>query len=161
MKYLIIASVFSFVFSCCKKKIEEYQPIVLPCQASKNLDTIMQYIKGTWQWLEEKRIDRGQQKFIYLTPQNQGYSLILQLSDSIAKFYKNNQQDSIYTYRIIRLTELTGTNFPEDQDPVLVFYSIHNGQRRSHVPLKICSNYLLLQYQFVRTIEGEQIWRKL
>lgn len=162
MKFLFFISLLFFTFSCCKKKPvdQEYQPIQITCTLTKNLDTCRSLIQGNWTWLEEKRFDQVQQIFVYLTPQNQGYSLSLRLLNDTARFYKNNQPDSVYTFKVVRLTEISGTNFPEDNDPVLVFFNLHNGLRSFHVPIKICSNYLLLQYQYVRSIEGEQIWKK-
>lgn len=162
MKQLLIITFIISILSCCKKnEAVEYQPIQIPCQLTKNLDTARLYIQGTWQWLEEKRYNRGLQKTEYLTPQNQGYTLTLKLSNDTARYFKNNLPDSVYTFKIQRLTEISGTNFPEDNDPVLVFYRLHNGQRNNHVPLKICINYLLLQYQYVTSIGGETIWKKL
>lgn len=161
MKQLLIFTLLISIFSCCKKnEAEEYQPIKVPCQLTKDLDTARLYIQGTWQWLEEKRYNRGLQKIEYLTPQNQGYTLTMKLSNDTARFFKNNQPDSVYTYKVIRLTEISGTNFPEDQDPVLAIYSIRNGIRQWYTPLKVCSNFLILQGQYVTSIGGEQIWKK-
>lgn len=161
MKQILFITLLALVFNCCKKsKGEEYQPIQIPCQLSKDLDTVKLYIQGSWQWMEEKKVDRVQQKFVYLTPQNQGYSLTLKLNNDTARFFKNNQPDSVYTYRVVLLHEISGTNFPEDNDPVLVFYNLYNGLRNSHVPLKICSDYMLLQYQYVTSNGGESIWKK-
>jgi hypothetical protein len=161
MKQLLIFTLVISIVSCCKKnEPEQYQPIQVPCPLTKNLDTIKLYIQGTWQWLEEKRYNRGLQKTEYLTPQNQGYTLALKLSNDTARYFINNRPDSVYTFKIQRLTEISGTNFPEDNDPVLVLYRLHDGLRNSHVPLKICSNYLLLQHQYVSSIVGERIWKK-
>jgi hypothetical protein len=155
-----ITLLFPIFIFCCKKHDEHYQPIQISCTLTKDLDSCRSLIQGTWTWLEEKRIDRVRQRFVYLTPKNQGYKLSLTLVKDTARFYKNNRPDSVYTFRVARLTEISGTNFPEDNDPVLVFYSLHNGLRDSHVPIKICSNYLLMQNQFVSSIIGEEIWRR-
>lgn len=162
MKFLFFFSLLFFTTSCCKEKPveQEYQPVQITCTLTKNLDSCKSLIQGNWTWLEEKRFDRVQQKFVYLTSQNQGYSLSLRLLNDTANFYKNNQPDSVYTFKVVRLTEISGTNFPEDNDPVLVFYSLYNGMRKWHVPIKICSNYLVLQYQYVSSIGGEAIWKK-
>lgn len=162
MKLLFIIILFVFTFSCCKKKPieQEHQPVQITCALTKDLETCKSFIQGNWIWLEEKRLDRVQQSFVYLTPQNQGYSLSLLLSNDTARFYKNSQPDSVYTFSVMRLTEISGTNFPEDDDPVLVFYNLHNGMRKWHVPMKICSNFLLLQYQHVSSVGGEAIWKK-
>lgn len=160
-KYLFLILLFSFCY-CKKKQLvqEDYKPIVIPCTLSKDIDTVKFYIQGTWEWLEEKRSDRLQQKFIYLTPQNQGYTLTVKLYNDTARFFKNDRRDSIYIYKIQRQTEITGTNYPEDNDPVLAYYNLNDGQRAWFVPVKICNNYMLLQYQYVSSIGGEAIWRK-
>lgn len=161
MKRYLIILLFSF-FCCCKKKQvqNEYQPNVIPCTLSKDIDTVKFYIQGTWEWLEERRPNRLLQEMEYLTPQNQGYTLTLKLYNDTARFFKNNQPDSVYTYKIQRLTEITELHFPEDSVPVLVYYNLNNGIRAWHVPIKICSNYILLQSQYVTSIGGEAIWKR-
>lgn len=162
MKLLFLITLPAFAFLSCNKNDneEDYTPVVITCVLSKNLDTCKSLIQGRWNWVEEKRANRGQQKFEYLTPQNQGYNLSVHFINDTAKFYKNNQPDSVYTFKIMRLTEISGTNFPEDNDPVLAFYNLHNGIRKWYVPLKICNTFLLLQYQYVSSIGGEAIWLK-
>lgn len=159
-RYLSLILLFSFF--CCKKQPaqKEYVPITIPCTLSKNIDTVKFYIQGTWEWLEEKRPNRALQKMEYLTPQNQGYTLTLKLYNDTARFFKNNRPDSVYTYKILRQTEITGTNYPEDNDPAFVTYRLYNGKRSHYVPIKICNNYMLLQHQYVSSIVGEEIWKK-
>lgn len=160
MKQFFIIILLLSTFSCKKKPIEEYVPVQIPCTLSKNIDTVKFYIQGTWKWLEEKRADRAQQNFVYLTPKNQGYTLTMRIANDTLRFYKNNQPDSVYTYKVLLQHDITGTNYAEDQDPALVFYRLYDGLRSNYVPLKMCSNYLQLQYQFVTSIGGEQIWEK-
>ena len=105
-------------------------------------------------------MNRGQQGFTYLTPKTEGYTLTQRFSNDTVRFFKNGRADSVYTYKVIRLTEISGTNFPEDNDPIVVFYNLHNGLRDSHVPLKICSNCIVPQYQYVTSISGEEIWKR-
>lgn len=159
-KAILIILFFASLMCCTKQPTDEYTPIEIPCAFSKDLDTAKFYIQGNWNWLEEKRYSRGLQKTVYLTPQNQGYTLSMKLNNDTAYFFRNNIADSIYTYKVILQGEITGTNYPEDNDPVLVFYRIYDGQRESYVPLKICENYLLLQYQYVSSIVGEIIYKK-
>ena len=159
MKQFFIILLFS-IFSCKKKPGEEYIPVQIPCTLSKNIDTVKLYIQGTWEWLEEKRADRVQQKFVYLTPQTQGYTSTMQIGKDTIRFFKNNYPDSVYTYKILLQHDITGTNYPEDQDPALVFYRLYDGLRSNYVPLKICPDYLLLQYQYVTSIGGEIILKK-
>jgi hypothetical protein len=97
---------------------------------------------------------------VYLTPQTEGYTLSLRLIDDTARFFKNNRPDSVYTYKVVRMTEVTGTNYPEDQLPVLVLYNLYNGIRWSFVPLKVCNDYLVLQGQYVSSIAGELTYKR-
>ncbi len=162
--YLLLISIF-FGISCCKKKEiidenETYKPVQVNCILSKNLDSAKLYIAGAWNWVEEKRVDRRQQKFIYLTPQTEGYSLVMNFRNDTVRFFRNNQIDSVYTYKILLQHEITGTNYPEDQEPALVFYRLYDGLRSGYVPLKICENYLLLQHQYVSSVVGGRIWKK-
>ena len=159
MNKLILITLIFLTFSCKKKPDEEYIPVHIPCTLSKNLDTARLYILGTWQWLEEKRYNRSLQKTVYLTPQNQGYTLTMSIANDTLRFYKNNKPDSVYTYKILLQHDITGTDYPEDGEPALVFYRLHDGLRSNYVPLKICNNYLLLQHQYVSSIVGERTWK--
>lgn len=160
MNKLILITLFLSVFSCKKKPTEEYTPVHIPYTLSKNLDTARLYIQGTWQWLEEKRYNRGLQKTVYLTPQNQGYTLTMRISNDTLRFYKNNRPDSVYTYKILLQHDITGTDYPEDGEPALVFYRLYDGLRSNYVPLSICSDFLQLQYQYVTSIGGQETWKK-
>jgi hypothetical protein len=162
MKLIILTTTLSLIFFSCKKKhiAAEYIPVQVPCTLSKDLDTAKLYIQGYWNWLEEKRYSRGLQKTVYLTPQNQGYTLSMKLSNDTAYFFRNNKPDSIYTYKVLLQREITGTNYPEDNDPALVFYSVNTGIRQWYTPIMICQDFLILQGQYVTSIGGEQIWKK-
>lgn len=162
----------AFVFCClvnlesCKEDdkpcvMEEVAtPFRAPCQSNKDIDTIKMYIQGTWTWLQEERPVRGLQTTKYLTPKSEGYSLELRLQDDIATYYKCGVVDDSYKFAVIRLKEISGTNFPEDEDPVLIFYDLKTGLRKTHVPLKICPDYLILQYQYVSSVVGEYTWKR-
>ncbi|HOH96634.1 MAG TPA: hypothetical protein PK638_05575 [Candidatus Enterocola sp.] len=115
---------------------------------------------GNWVWLEEKRFNRVKGVYEYLTPQNQGYTSSISFKNDTAYIFKSGVPESVYTYEVVRLSEISGTNFPEDNDPVLVFYNLSDGLRNSHVPIKICKDFLLLQHQYVTSIGGESIWKR-
>ncbi len=141
--------------------LEDVQsPIVIECYLTKDLDTAKLYIQGSWSWLQEERRQRGK-PVEYLTPKNQGYSRTLELNGEIAKFYTCDELDLTSKFDIIKLKEITGTDYPEDEDPVLVLFDLETGIRTSHVPLKICNNYLVLQYQYVSSIIGEKTWKRI
>ena len=160
MKPIFIIILLFSIFSCKKKPAEEYIPVQIPCILSKNIDTVKLYLQGTWEWLEEKRYNRGNPVPIYLTPKNQGYTSTIQIGKDTLRFYKDNKPDSVYTYKILLQHDITGTNYPEDQDPALAFYRLYDGLRNNYVPLKICHDYLLLQYQFVTSVGGEIILKR-
>jgi len=163
MKYLILTTIL-FSIVCCKKqpKIEtEYLPFVIPCNLSNDLDTIRLAFNGTWEFVQEKRVNRIQGGFNYITPQSQGFYRRMQITNDTVKYFKNTTQDSVYKFRISKQGTITGTNLPDDNEPVLIFYNTYNGYRDGYVPIKYCSNYLILQLQAVSSISGEQIWKKL
>lgn len=160
MKYTILSALLFFSLISCKKNNQEYTPIKIDCTLTKNIDSARQLITGIWDWLEEQRIDQRQQKFVFLTPANQGYSLKMIFQNDTVTFFKNNNIEIIYTYSIVPLKVISGTSYPEDEDPVIVFYNIPTGIRDAHVPFKICTNFLLMQYQFVTSVDGQQIWEK-
>lgn len=140
-------------------QLEDVQtPYVLTCKTTKDIDTIRMYIHGKWTWLQEKRQQRGQPTE-YLTPKTEGYSLEFKLQNDTATFYKCNTVDAVYRFRIVRLKEISGTYFPEDEDPVLAYYDLTTGLRFHHVPILICSDMLVLQHQFVSSFAGEEIWK--
>lgn len=52
------------------------------------MDTILKYIRGTWNWVEEKRFNRITQEYEYFTPIDFG-TWFLNFSGDTAKFFKN------------------------------------------------------------------------
>ncbi|MBS4064627.1 MAG: hypothetical protein KGZ74_08705 [Chitinophagaceae bacterium] len=159
MKYNLITILF-LLFACCKK--QPYIPVTIDCTLSKNIDTLKQLLPGSWIWLQEERYVRTPEgaKLMYLTPKTEGYTLKMVFRNDSAFSYKNNILDSVYKYNVVKLRIISGTNFPEDEDPVLVFYTLSTGLRSYHVPIKGCNNYLVKQFQYVSSIAGETIWKK-
>lgn len=165
---LICIVLFFTVFVCCTDKEidkpieteEEYKPVQILCTLSNNLDTVKLQIPGTWEWIEEKRWNDLVQKFDYLTPKTQGYTLRMKLNRDTITFYKNNVIQDINTYKILRQGEVTGTNYPDDENTVIVYYRIPEGTRIHFVPLKMCGNYMVLQHQYVSSVVGPKIWER-
>jgi hypothetical protein len=67
-----------------------------------------------------------------------------------------NISESVFKFRIQWQFEITG--FPTDSLPMLVYYSFDTGIRQNAVPIMICKNQLLLQHQYVSSIQGEALW---
>jgi hypothetical protein len=153
----------AIVSSCCNEKVSPCEitevdtPVVVDCQLSRDLDTIKMQIEGTWIWLQEERRQRGQ-PIQFLTPQSEGYSKTLILENGNATFYKCNTTDESYKFSILKWTEVSGTNYPEDQYPVLVYYNSSRSAISNAVPVMSCDKYLIIQYQYVSSIVGEQTW---
>ena len=154
---LFITLMFLTIVSC--KKDKEYQPVQISCNLTKDLDSCKALIKGSWTWLETKLPNPLNGRDEYITPKSEGIIKSLSFTNDTARFYKNNRPDSVYTYKIVRLTELTGTNYSEDNLPVLVFYQLHSGRRYDFVFLSICRDYLYLDYES-RRHGGYEIWKK-
>lgn len=157
------------LFHSCKNedikdpcKLENVEtPFVVSCKLSKNIDSVKMYIHGTWTWLQEARPIRELQTTKYLTPKTEGYSLELKLHGDTATYYKCNKVDAVYKFAIVKLKEISGTNFPEDENPVLVYYDLNTGLRHTHVPIVICKNYCILQYEDVSSFVGPFTWKKI
>ena len=96
--------------------------------------------------------------YYYLTPQTQGYSATLTLSNDTARFYKNNQPDSINRFSI--LTEKDVTTMPEDSLPVIAYYRLQTGLMESYFRIKICKNFLVTEQSYSGDIAGDDIWEK-
>jgi hypothetical protein len=154
---LLLAAGLALLLAGCEKEEKPYVPVVRCSNFTRNIDTINMYINGTWEFLEELRCGRNGCE--YLTPESpRMYKISLKLSGDTARFYVNNQPDSIYQYRIQWLYEFT--NYPGDTLPVLVYYSFYTGLRKSQVPIMICSNQILMQHQFVSSYVGERLWMR-
>jgi hypothetical protein len=143
--------------------IEVVTPFNAPCKLTNDIDSIKMRIQGRWTWLQEERVQRGQPTK-YLTPKNEGYSLDLELKNDVATYYKCGEIDSQYKFAIIRWKDApdSGTDgFPEGELPVLIYYDLSTGLRVTDVPLKLCDSYCVLQYQFVSSIVGPYIWKRV
>ena len=158
MKYFFILSLISLLVCCCKKDEKPYTPVQRSPELTRNMDSIQKYIHGSWIWLEEKRWDRTIGVYKYLTPETEGYSARLEMSGDTARFYKNNLPDSSYKFQVLRESDIS--NWPDDSLPVLVFYLFSTGERQTYVPIKICKDQLLMQYEFVSSTLGEKLWRR-
>lgn len=156
--FLLYSTILTLIVGCEKDKV--YQPFVIPCQLTQDLSLSRTYIKGVWEWVEEHRYERGSGER-YLTPKSEGFTRIMVIGDSTLQLLKNNQVVVDYKYKIEFRGHYTGTNFPEDSLPALIYYRISDGGKDGHVPIKICDKYLVLQNQYVSSITGQEIWRKL
>ena len=150
--FLLALAVYCFV---CKKEDESpYVPVKRCPELTNNMNTLSMYIKGKWQFVEEKRIARynGTE---YFTPTSQGWGhQTIIFSDTTAQYFIDNRLDSNYRYRILWQCDIT--NYPLDSIPVLTFFSLSTGQRIYYVPIFICNNQLLLSYW--NSFNSQSLW---
>ncbi len=158
MKYFFPLLLICTLLCCCKKEDQPYRPIQLCTGITRNIDSINEYIHGTWEWREKKIFSRELGGYYYLTPQTQGYSISLKLSNDTAKFYVNNQPDSVYRFLILREKDLT--TMPEDSLPIIVYYSFYTGLIQSYFRVRICSTFLVTEESYRGDIAGDDIWEK-
>ena len=158
MKLTLFIKLLFIIFVSCKKE-QAYQPVQISCNLTKDLDSCRALIGGTWTWLETKIPNPLYGRDDYIRAKTEGYTRSISVINDTVRFYRNNRPDSVYTYKILKLTELTGTNYPEDNYPVLVFYQLHSGRRYDFVFLNICREYLYLDYES-RRHGGYEIWKK-
>jgi hypothetical protein len=143
--------------------IEVVTPFSAPCNLTNEIDSIKKHIQGRWTWLQEERVQRGQPTK-YLTPKTEGYSLELEFKNDVATYYKCGKKDSQYKFAIIRWKDApdSGTDgFPEGEWPVLIYYDLSTGVRYTDVPIQICNDYCIFQYQYVRSIVGPYTWKRI
>jgi hypothetical protein len=157
MKQTILITTFLISLFSCKKT---YVPFEIPCTTTRDLNICKSNIVGTWDFIQEARPNPREGKTDYITNKTQGYVFKLEFNNDKVTFYKNDIKDSVYTYKVLPQGEITGYNSPDDYWTVLVLYNLHNGLRRTYVPIKTCDNYMLNQFQYVSSVEGETIWKR-
>jgi hypothetical protein len=156
MKQLILLTTVFFIFFSCKKA---YTPVEILCTLSKDSSIAKKYIKGNWEWLEEKTASQTQGKYIYSTPKTEGYNVKMIIGDSTIDVTKNTTS-TIYKYKIQLYGEITGFYLTQDDyQATLVFYKPNSMERITEWPIKICNEYLMLQGKYSSN-NGDQIWRK-
>lgn len=142
-------------------KLEDVQPpVVIDCKLTKNFDSVKLLIQGTWVWLQEERVTLTQ-PLRYLTPKTEGVSYKVELKGDSTYGFQCDSLTGKAKFAILRLKEISGTSFPEDEDPVMVFYDVKTGARKGYVPIIICRDYYILQYQFVSSIIGPNTWKRV
>ncbi len=95
MKRLILFSAILFSLISCKK----YKPFEIDCTLSRDSSLASKYIKGTWEWIEDKSFSQIRGEFIFETPRNRGYVLRMIVSDSTLSWYVNAEKTD-YKYKI-------------------------------------------------------------
>lgn len=157
MKKLILLTIVFFTFFSCKK----YKPFEIPCTLTQDSSLAKQYIKGTWEWVEEKRFSEVNNKYIFTTPRTEGYTLRMIIGDSLISLYKNSEKTD-FKYKIQLWGEISGYFLSsQDYQPTLVFYNLDNGNRYAQAPILICNEYLQQDRGFASSIAGLTTWKKL
>lgn len=155
----IIALCFCTTLLVQCKKDKPYTPIKICDDLTANMDTVLMLLPGKWEWLQEKRFDRLSQEYKYLTPTTEGRTIVLKVKGDILTWYENGKYSEACRFKILKESEIT--NFPTDTDIVLAFYSLTSGNIQNYVPIKICSNYLLLYFEATTSVSGTETWKRL
>jgi hypothetical protein len=154
----IMLCLLIIAFAQCKKD-KPYVPIKACSDLTGNMDTVLMYIHGKWNWLQEKRYDRIDQEYKYLTPKTEDYTLVLEIKGDTATFFENDKYYDASRYKILKESDIT--NILIDTETVFAFYSLSSGLIQNYVPIKICSSFLVLNFEATTSVSGEQIWKRM
>ena len=155
--FLLLILLATFIFTSCKKpEIDKpYVPVTRCADMTENMDTINLFIRGNWEWVESYSITRTFQG--YVTPNTPGKNHhSLKLHGDTLQFFENIIPDSIYAFRIQRLSDFT--NYPDDSLPVITYRSRYTGMGGGIIPIKICKDQLLIHSEGVSSIDVESLW---
>ena len=154
MKNLSLLILICIIFlPACKKEVKPYTPIERCADLTNNLDSINKYIQGTWERMEEVRLERLT-GLLYSHPNTPGWrNYIYKFSGDTVTMYNNGIQDSVYRFKIQR--ELEITNFPMDSSVVMVYYSFFTGLRRRYIPIVICKTQLIFLNNLSSDVVGD------
>lgn len=151
--YLLI---LIFLFSTCKKEDLNYN---IPCNKPTNDIAISKkLIVGKWTWVSELYWGRLTGQYILKTPQTEGYTRQLTVSNSTLVYFKNNILAEKYRYDLV--DEKSVTNYPSDSTNVLVFKDYSTGLRTNYVHYLVCNDTLTLNFQIRSDIGGQEKWTK-
>jgi hypothetical protein len=157
MKQLILLTTVFFTLFSCKK----YKPFEISCTLTQDSSQAKKYIKGTWEWVEEKRANDSKSGYSYKTPKTEGYILRMIIGDSTLSFYKNSEK-SDYKYKIQLWGEISGNfNSTLSFKSAFVLYNLNDGNLFSAFPISICNEVLIEQLNLISDTNGDLIWRKL
>ncbi len=153
MKYLLVIFIF---LPSCKKDI----PNIDCSSPTADKEICKQILVGKWNWSYERFYDRINQTYILKTPASEGYTRQIDFKkNGKASFFMNSIFEKERKYEVSTLDVVTG--FPSDNTiTTLIFYNIQNGSREDYVPLKICTDSLILNYNILSDTKGQQKWAK-
>ena len=154
--FVVSIVIISFFSQCKKHEIEPTIPCTDPIQDSAISKSLM---RGTWNWVSEYYVQPFTGNVFFKTPSTEGYTRkIVFLNESELQFFKNNTLQDKYKYDIER--EKVYTNFPLDSTYVLVFKDYTSSTETNYVYFTVCSNTLLLNFQFRSDLEGQEKWSR-
>lgn len=142
--------------SCKKEKIKYDVPCNNP---TSDITVSKSLIVGKWEWVSELYRVQFTNQYIPKTPQSEGYTRLLIVYPDRIEFFKNNSFEQKYRYDFV--IESTITNYYGDSLNVLVFKDFDIGQRSSHTNFNICNDTLVLNFQIISDIKGQEKWEKI
>ena len=153
----LLVSFFTILLSGCSKDKGPYIPLKPCSDLTRNKDTILLFIQGRWNWLEDKSISRDG-TINYYTPSTEGYTEELKITGDTIIFYKDRQVASPFKFKIIPEKEISFR--PEDNNYCLVLYDIITNSFKNYYPVKICSNYLILEQTYRSDFQPDRTFKR-
>ena len=158
MKQIIfLTTIFIVLFTSCKKdKTVTYN---IPCNTPTTDATISSsLIIGKWKWVSEYRCPLRSPCF-YLTPASEGYTKDRVFDkQGIHSFYKNGILTGAVRYSFVLEKEIT--LYPLDNATVLKLTDSQTGAILNYVHFTICNDTLVLNWQVLSDLAGQEKWAK-
>lgn len=155
MKYFLIITIF--LITACRKDEIKYN---VPCNdPTSDIPTSKSLVLGKWEWVSELYRVQFTNQYILKTPQSEGYTRQLYAYPDRLEFFKNNSFEQKYRYDFV--VESSITNYFGDSLNVLVFKDFNTGQRTNHTHFEICNDTLILNFQILSSVKGQEKWAKL
>jgi hypothetical protein len=155
IKQFFILLFCSLLFITCKKD-KPYQPVQLCSEISNNADSIHKYIKGEWNWVEGRRMNR-QGEMEYITPKTQGYKETVKITSDTLIASRSGQPDLVGTYAIGKESDIT--NMPEDSASVLIVTQLPS-TNQFYYQVFICKEYMMFYLSYRGDVSYDVIYKK-
>jgi hypothetical protein len=145
-----------FIISCTKDKL--YQPVQLCTELSNSEDSIRKYIKGEWNWVEDRYMNPWTGEMKYQYPKMAGYRQIAKIGFDTIIISRRNELPFAGTYVIGKESDIT--NMPEDRASVLIMSPFMYPGNRLYYRILICKEYMVFDMSYMGDIAPEIIYHR-
>jgi hypothetical protein len=153
-----------FILLCCSlliiscKKDKLYQPVQLCAELSNNADSVHKYLKGEWNWVEDRYMNPWTGEMHYQYPKIAGYRQIAKISLDTITISRFNEPPFAGTYVIGKESDIT--NMPEDKACVLIMFPFSSPGNRLYYRILICKEYMVFDMSYRGDIAPEIIYQR-